>query len=63
MDLNDLRSIVTVMGFVCFLAICVWAYSNHAKRGFEEAAMLPFSDDDAPAGATGGLAKQGKANG
>lgn len=63
MDINDLRTIITVLGFLCFLGICAWAYSSHAKAGFEEAARLPFSDDDVPADKTGGSAIQGKANG
>ena len=63
MDINDLRIIITVLGFLCFLGICAWAYSSHAKAGFEEAARLPFSDDDAPADEVGGPAIQGKANG
>ncbi|MEZ5625980.1 MAG: cbb3-type cytochrome c oxidase subunit 3 [Rhodocyclaceae bacterium] len=49
MELNDMRSILTVLGFVCFLGICLWAYSKSAKQGFDEAAQLPFTDDDLPA--------------
>ncbi|MBL8446960.1 MAG: CcoQ/FixQ family Cbb3-type cytochrome c oxidase assembly chaperone [Zoogloeaceae bacterium] len=64
MDINDLRSIITLMGFLCFLAICAWAYSGHAKRGFDEAAHLPFTEDDLPGGdRVGGQSKEGKANG
>lgn len=48
MDLNDFRILITVVGFLCFLGICVWAYSKHAKSGFDEAAQLPFTDDDLP---------------
>ena len=48
MDINDIRSLITVLGLVCFLAICAWAYSRHAKAGFDEAARLPLSDDDLP---------------
>ena len=48
MELNDMRVVVTVLGFVCFLGICFWAYSKHAKKGFDEAAMLPFTDDEKP---------------
>jgi cytochrome c oxidase cbb3-type subunit IV len=62
-DINDLRTAITVLGFLCFLGICVWAYSGHAKAGFEEAAQLPFTDDDAPTGRAGGPAQEGKANG
>ncbi|TVT46458.1 MAG: cbb3-type cytochrome c oxidase subunit 3 [Denitromonas halophila] len=49
MDINDMRSILTVAGLVCFLGICFWAYSKSAKDGFDEAAQLPFTDDDLPA--------------
>ncbi|QID17199.1 cbb3-type cytochrome c oxidase subunit 3 [Nitrogeniibacter mangrovi] len=49
MEINDARSILTVLGFVCFLGICVWAYSKGAKKGFDEAAQLPFTDEDPPA--------------
>jgi len=46
MDINDLRSIVTVAGLLCFLAIVGWAYGKSSKKGFEEAANLPFAEDD-----------------
>ena len=46
MDINDLRSIVTVAGLLCFLAIVAWAYGKSSKKGFEEAANLPFAEDD-----------------
>ncbi|NTV10403.1 MAG: cbb3-type cytochrome c oxidase subunit 3 [Zoogloea sp.] len=64
MDINDLRSIGTVFGFLCFLGICAWAYSKHAAAGFEEAAQLPFTDDDVPATVAGGRqTMEGKSNG
>ena len=62
MELNDLRLIVTVLGFLCFLGICAWAYSKHAKAGFDEAARLPLTDDDPPV-ETDRHGKEGKANG
>ena len=46
MDINDLRSIVTVSGLLCFLAIVWWAYSKRSKKGFDEAANLPFAEHD-----------------
>ncbi|NHC07187.1 cytochrome c oxidase cbb3-type subunit 4 [Azonexus fungiphilus] len=54
MDINDLRSIVTVAGLLCFLAIVWWAYGKGSKKGFEEAANLPFAegDDDGAASRT-----------
>jgi cytochrome c oxidase cbb3-type subunit 4 len=48
MDINDLRSIHTVLSFLCFVIIAVWAYSGRVKRRFEEAANLPFTEDDEP---------------
>ncbi len=47
MDINDLRSIVTVVSLLTFLGIVWWAYTKTNKKGFDEAANLPFSDDDA----------------
>ncbi len=44
--LNEFRSIIAVLSLLCFLCICVWAYSKHAKSGFDEAARLPLTDDD-----------------
>ncbi len=46
MDINDLRSIITVAGLVCFLAIVFWAYNKGSQSGFDEAARLPFSEDE-----------------
>ncbi|GBG00943.1 hypothetical protein AZSI13_02700 [Azospira sp. I13] len=47
MDINDLRSIVTVLAFFSFVGIVWWAYGKGARKGFDEAANLPFADDDA----------------
>lgn len=47
MDINDLRSIVTVVSFVTFLGIVWWAYGVKSnRRRFEEAANLPFTDEE-----------------
>jgi len=50
MDLNDVRITWTVVSFLVFLAIVGWAYSRGARRGFDEAARLPFLDDPARPG-------------
>ena len=48
MDINDLRSIITVAGLLCFLGIVWWAYGlKSSRKRFEEAANLPFTDMDA----------------
>jgi len=45
MDLNDLRSIVTLVSLLTFLGIVAWAWSKRNKDRFEEAAQLPFQDE------------------
>ena len=45
MDINELRSLVTVVAFVAFIGIVWWAYSRKAKRGFDKAERLPFEED------------------
>jgi cytochrome c oxidase cbb3-type subunit 4 len=47
MDVNDLRTLWTVVSFAAFLGIVVWAYSGKRKPHFEEAARLVLDDDDA----------------
>ncbi|RPI65193.1 MAG: cbb3-type cytochrome c oxidase subunit 3 [Ignavibacteriae bacterium] len=47
MDINTLRSIATVAMFVAFIGIVVWAWSRKNKAAFDEAAQLPFQNDDA----------------
>ena len=49
MDINDVRSLITVLAFAAFAGIVIWAYSERTRRRFEEAAQLPFVEDgDAP---------------
>jgi cytochrome c oxidase cbb3-type subunit IV len=45
MDINELRSIVTVISMLTFLGIVAWAWSKRNKDRFEEAAQLPFQDE------------------
>ena len=48
MDINDLRSLMTVVSLLTFLAIVWWTYGLKAnKRRFDEAANLPFADEPA----------------
>lgn len=46
MDINDLRSIMTVVSLLTFLGIVWWAYSRSNKGRFDEAANLPFAEED-----------------
>ena len=45
---TTLSSIGTVVSFVTFVGILVWAFSSRRKRAFDEAANAPFAlpDDD-----------------
>ncbi|MEY3954263.1 MAG: hypothetical protein RLZZ397_1143 [Pseudomonadota bacterium] len=45
MDINDARSVVTVISLAVFVAIVVWAWSRRNKSSFDEAAQLPFKGD------------------
>jgi len=46
MDLNLVRGLITALSLVCFIGIVVWAYRPNRKSRFDEAANLPFADDD-----------------
>lgn len=46
MDTNDLRVMFTVVTFVTFIGILWWAFSSDRKQAFDEAALLPFTDDE-----------------
>ncbi len=46
MDINTLRGIATLLAMVAFIGIVIWAYSSYKKKDFDEAAQLPFADDD-----------------
>ncbi len=45
MDINDWRGVATIMVMVGFLAVCAWAFSGKRKQRFDEAANLPFADE------------------
>ena len=46
MDINLIRILVTVLSLAAFAGIVWWAYGSARKQRFEEAANLPFADDD-----------------
>jgi cytochrome c oxidase cbb3-type subunit IV len=45
MDINDIRSAVTLLGFVSFLALVRWAWSAARRGTFDAAARLPFDGE------------------
>lgn len=46
MDINTLRGLFTALALVAFVGVCIWAWSSKRKRSFDEAANLPFADDN-----------------
>lgn len=46
MDIVTLHSIITVVSFAVFIAIVLWTYSDRRKAAFDQAARLPFDEDD-----------------
>jgi cytochrome c oxidase cbb3-type subunit IV len=42
------HSIWTVIVFIIFIGIVLWAYSSGRKKDFDEAAKLALDDDDNP---------------
>jgi cytochrome c oxidase cbb3-type subunit 4 len=48
MDVNDMRAAWTLLSFLAFVGIALWAYSGRSKKRFEEAARLPLDDDHPP---------------
>jgi cytochrome c oxidase cbb3-type subunit 4 len=41
-----LHSIWTVLLFIVFIGIVAWAWSSKRKKAFDEAAHLPFDEED-----------------
>jgi len=46
MDINVFRGLMSGVLLFAFLGIVFWAYSKKQKKPFDEAANLPFADDE-----------------
>lgn len=46
MDINDIRSLATVACFIALMGVFWWACTPKNKKQFEEAAQLPFDNDE-----------------
>lgn len=46
MDTGTFRGLITLVLIIAMIGIALWAYSKRRKADFEEAANLPFADDD-----------------
>jgi cytochrome c oxidase cbb3-type subunit IV len=53
MDINDLRSVTTLLMFAAFVGIVGWAWAGKRRASFDDAAQLPFMDDLPDAGVQG----------
>jgi cytochrome c oxidase cbb3-type subunit IV len=47
MDLNDIRSLVTLLGFVLFTGLAVWTWWPTRHAAHDAAARLPFEGEAA----------------
>lgn len=48
MDLITVHSYWTVLMFVAFVGICVWAFSGKRRAELERHARIALDDDEAP---------------
>ncbi|TFY96540.1 cbb3-type cytochrome oxidase subunit 3 [Ramlibacter rhizophilus] len=46
MDITTLRIVATLVSLATFLAIAGWAYARRNRGRFDEAAALPFQNDE-----------------
>jgi len=46
MDLTVFRTVMLVLLVIAFCGVCIWAWSKKRKRRFQEAANLPFADEE-----------------
>jgi cytochrome c oxidase cbb3-type subunit 4 len=53
MDVNDMRVAVMLLGLALFIGIFAWTWSSRRRAAFDEAARLPFLDDESGLEATG----------
>ncbi len=47
MDINTLRGLSTLLLLVAFIGLVAWVYSGRRKQSYDEAAQLPFADEEA----------------
>ena len=43
---DSASSVMTVVSFITFVGIVVWTYALKGKGDFEQAASLPFADEE-----------------
>lgn len=45
-DINVARSLITLVSLMMFIGLIGWTWAAHRKAAFDEAAQLPFLDDE-----------------
>jgi len=45
-DINFLRGVSTILVMIGFTGVCLWAYSSKRKEEFDQAAQMPFAEDE-----------------
>ena len=45
MEIGLIRGHGTLVVFIAFIGVVLWAYNSKRKKGFDEAANLPFADE------------------
>jgi cytochrome c oxidase cbb3-type subunit IV len=45
MDINDLRSAITLVSLLIFACIAAWAFRPTRRAAFDDAARLPLEDE------------------
>jgi cytochrome c oxidase cbb3-type subunit 4 len=58
MDFTLIQSLWSIVVLVAFLGIVFWAYSSKRKAAFDEAAQLPFDDEEPGTGKQSATAEQ-----
>lgn len=48
MDYHDFRAFYSVLMFITFIGIVIWAWSRNRKPDFDEAAHLPLNEPERP---------------
>ncbi|HLU62868.1 MAG TPA: cbb3-type cytochrome c oxidase subunit 3 [Gammaproteobacteria bacterium] len=46
MDINTFRGVLTAILLVAFIGLWIWAWSSKRRKDFDEAARLPFRDEE-----------------
>ncbi len=48
MEIGLIRGLGTLVVFIAFIGVVLWAYNSKRKKSFDEAANLPFADEPKP---------------